>query len=281
VRDLTSRGAPLEYWFFRTEVADLRLLVDLIVRRAERTVETRVACTVGDTPTVSHDVQPMTSHRAEAEGIATASARIDASRTVGDSGGVSWALDLDLGRHRIQPVSAALASAGSLDMLLLSRPAATFSGTVATAGRSWILREAPGMVAHYWGRALAPSWCWVSVVGGPGEPRIEATVLRSRLWGSPATIKGGYAWTWSGLDADTPSLFSMPSNGSWITWRREQDAVVVQARRTTRRERLSASAVPSSFVPFGDGIRNSQRASVRWAGRDLSGALEFRDAPSR
>jgi hypothetical protein len=279
VHDLTPRGAPLEYWFFRTEVDDLRLLVDLIVRRDAGTVETRAACTIGDTPTVSHDVQSMTQPRAE--GIANATASIDPSRTVGDSGGVSWDLDLDLGRHRIQPVSAAFASSRSLDMLLLSRPAATFTGTVTSAGRSWTLRQAPGMVAHYWGRALAPSWCWVSVVGGPGEPRVEATVLRTRLWATRATIKGGYVWTWSGREADAPSLFSMPTNGSWLTWRSARDTVIVEARRTSRRELLSASADAESFVPFGDGIRNSQRATVRWGGRELPGSLEFRDPHPR
>ncbi len=279
MHDLAPRGAPLEYWFFRTEVDDLRLLVDVIVRRDEHTVETRVACTVGDTPTVSHDVEPMSTSRVE--GIANATASIDSSSTSGDSGGVSWALDLDLGRHRIQPVSAPLAASRSLDMLLISRPTSTFTGTVATAGRTWILREAPGMLAHYWGRALAPSWCWISVVGGPGKPRLEATVLRSRLWGSRATIKGGYAWTWSGREAEPPSIFSMPSNASWISWRREEGAVAVEARRGTHLHVLSASADPSSFVPFGDGIRNSQRATVRWDGHELPGSLEFRDPTPR
>jgi hypothetical protein len=279
VHDLAPRGAPLEYWFFRTEAADLRLLVDVIVRREERTVETRVACTVGDTPGVSHDVQPRTSSLRD--GVANATATIDSSHTSGDSGGVSWALDVDLGRHRIQPVAGALASSRSLDMLLLSRPGASFSGTVTTAGRTWVLGGSPGMVAHYWGRALAPSWCWISVVGGPGEPRLEATVLRSRLWASRATIKGGYAWTWSGSEGDEPSSFSMPSNGSWITWRHDRDSVVVEARRGARRQVLSASADPSTFVPFGDGIRNSQRAFVSWDGRDLPCSLEFRDPQHR
>jgi hypothetical protein len=73
----------------------------------------------------------------------------------------------------------------------------------------------------------------------------------------------------------------MPTNGSWISWRREQDAVLVQARRATRRYGLSASADPPTFVPFGDGIRNSQRATIRWDGRERPGSLEFRDPPSR
>jgi hypothetical protein len=166
-------------------------------------------------------------------------------------------------------------------MLLLSRPATTFTGTVRTGGRTWVLTGSPGMVAHYWGRALAPSWCWISVVGAPGEPQLEATVLRSRLWGSRATIKGGYAWAWSGSDGDEPSLFSMPSNGSWITWHQDHDTVVVEARRGARRQGFSASADPSTFVPFGDGIRNSQRAIVNWGGRDLPGSLEFRDPTPR
>ncbi len=279
MHDLAPRGAPLEYWFFRTEADDLRLLVDLIVRRDERTVETRVALTIGDVASVSHDVHPMTAPHAE--GIANATAIIDSSHTAGDSGGLSWALDLDLGRHRIQPVSMAFASARSLDMLLLSRPAATLTGSVTAADRSWDLREAPTMVAHYWGRALAPSWCWVSVVGAPGEPRLEAAVLRSRLWGSPVAITGGYAWTWSGVDTEEPSLFAMPTNGSWLSQDRRPDGVAVAARRTTQRQVFSASADPSTFVPFGDGIRNSQRATVRWAGWELPGSLEFRDPAPR
>lgn len=274
MHDLAPRGAALEYWFFRTEVDDLRLLVDLIVRRDQGTVETRVACTVGDDAGVSHDVQPREAPLAR--GVAHASAQIDDTTTAGSSGGVTWALDVDLGQHRIEPVPAALASARSLDMLLLSRPAATFTGTVEAAGRTWVLRDAPGMVAHYWGRALAPTWCWVSVVGRAGEPRLEATVLRSRLWGSPATISGGYVWAWTGDDV-APSLFAMPTNGSWIARRAEGEGVAVEARRGHRRLAFSASAAPSTYAPFGDGIRNSQRATVRWDGAELPASLEFRD----
>jgi hypothetical protein len=277
VHDLAARGSPLEYWFFRTEADDLRLLVDVIVRRDASTVETRVAITVGDMPAVSHDVQPMTTPIAV--GVANATASIDPAGTSGDSGGVRWELDVDLGRHRIQPVSAPFAASRSLDMLLVSRPTAVFSGEVHAGGRRWNLDAAPGMVAHYWGRALAPSWCWVSVVGGPGEPRIEATLLRSRLWGSRATIGGGYVWAWSGLDADAPALFAMPTNGSWISSRRTTSTVAAHAQRAGRHLELTATAEMSSFVPFGDGIRNSQRATVRWQGGERSGSLEFRDPP--
>lgn len=279
MHDLAARGAPLEYWFFRTEVGDLRLLVDLIVRRADATVETRVACTIGDDATVSHDVQAMSTPLPE--GVANASASIGPRRTTGDSGSVSWDLSIDLGQHRIQPVPGALASLRALDMLLVSRPAATFAGTVTAGERTWAVEGAPGMVAHYWGRALAPEWCWVSVVGEPGQPRLEAAVLRSTLWGARPWIVGGYAWFWSGQEADEPEMFAMPSNGSRLRRRREQHSVVVDAARGRRRETFSASADAGTFVPFGDSIRNSQRAVVRWRGSELPGSLEFRDLERR
>jgi hypothetical protein len=57
--------------------------------------------------------------------------------------------------------------------------------------------------------------------------------------------------------------------------------VAVAARRTTKRQVFSASADPSTFVPFGDGIRNSQCATVHWAGRELPASLEFRDPAPR
>ena len=52
MEDLAARGSPLEYWFFRTTVDDLAILVDVIVRRRESRAETRVAIRVGDTTRV-------------------------------------------------------------------------------------------------------------------------------------------------------------------------------------------------------------------------------------
>ncbi len=274
--DLAARGAPLEYWFFRTDSGDLSFLVDLIVRRGEHRAETRVASRVGDVAGVERAFSDTWS--ADAQGIRAGESHLGASTTRGRVGEIAWSLDVDLGPDRIRPLPPALSWLRPFDMQLVSRPTARFTGSISIGGRTWTLESRPGMVSHYWGRALPRRWTWVSVTGEATEPRLESTVLSSRIWGTPLAVTCGYFWRSGEPPAGRPVLAVMPLNGVVRSTPGAPGAARVRAWRPRRfAADVDCQAADESFADLGEGIRQSLAADVVADGRRLRGALEFRD----
>lgn len=279
MEDLAARGSALEYWFFRTSTEDMSLLVDLIVRSAERRAETRVVIRVGDRTEVvrSHS----DTWTADTTGIRAGDNVLGPGASTGEVGEISWVLDLELGPDRILPLPPALAWLRPFDMQLLSRPTASFTGSVTVGDRTWSLLESPGMVSHYWGRALPPRWTWVSVVGAIGEPRIEATVLETRLWGSPFTVRAGYFWRSGDRPGKRATLAVTPLN-AWLGAVRGDAEVRLRARRPLGLDvEVGCSAPEAAFVDLGDGIRQSLSATMVISDQRVPAALEFREQDGR
>jgi len=275
VDDLAARGATLEYWFFRTDTEDLSFLVDLIVRRGERRAETRVASRVGDAAGVERAFSD--TWTADEHGIRAGESHLDAATTQGRVGEITWSLAVDLGPDRIRPLPPALSWLRPFDMQLVSRPTARFTGSVSIGGRAWTLESRPGMVSHYWGRALPRRWTWVSVTGGSTEPRWESTVLSSRIWGTPLAVTCGYVWRSGDPPTGGAKLAVMPLNGLVRSTRGGSGAARVRARRPWGfAADLDCRASDESFADLGEGIRQSLAADVVADGRRLRGALEFR-----
>jgi hypothetical protein len=279
MEDLAARGSALEYWFFRTGTQDMSILVDLIVRRAERRAETRVVIRVGERTEVvrSHS----DTWTADSTGIRAGDDVIAPGAATGEVGEIRWVLDIDPGPDRIRPLPPALAWLRPFDMQLLSRPTASFTGSVTIGDRTWSLLASPGMVSHYWGRALPPRWTWVSVVGTTAEPRIEATVLATRLWGSPFTIRAGYYWRSSDHPGGRATLAVMPLN-AWLRAVRGDADVRLRARRPLGLDvEVRCSAPGATFVELGDGIRQSLTATMVVGDQRVPAALELREHDGR
>jgi hypothetical protein len=274
MEDLAARGSPLEYWFFRTTVDDLAILVDVIVRRRESRAETRVAIRVGDTTRVERVFSD--AWTADSQGVRAGENQLSAVVTGGQVADVGWSLDVDLGPDRILPLPPALAWLRPFDMQIVSRPTARLTGTVTLGGRAWTLSAEPGMVSHYWGSRLPKRWTWVSVTGSESEPRLESTVLRSRLWGTPLTLTVGYLWRYGEPPTGRPVLTVMPLNGL-VSATRTPSGSVLRARRLRRfRSEVSCTAADDTFADLGDGIRHSPAADIAIDGQRVRGALEFR-----
>ncbi len=273
MEDLASRGAPLEYWFFRTAIDDLALLVDVIVRGRERQAETRVVARIGDHTEVTRVSSPTWS--GDADGIRAGENLITASASRGRVGETSWNLAVDLGPDRICPMPPALAWLRIYDMQIVSAPTASVSGTITVADRTWSLDSRPAMVSHYWGRALPPRWTWASVIGTADEPRMETTVLNSRVWGTPLVVPCGYVWR-SGAPGARPTVTVMPLNGLVRSVREGSGARVLASRPFGAKSDLACTADAATFADLGEGIRQSLTATVVIDGRPVEGALEFR-----
>jgi hypothetical protein len=275
MEDLAARGTPLEYWFFRTASEDLSILVDVIARRADARAETRVAFRVGDIATVERVYSD--TWTGDLQGIRAGDNLVTATTTQGQVGDITWSLAIDLGPDKILPLPPALAWLRPFDMQIVSRPTASFTGSVAIGDREWAFTARPGMVSHYWGRALPQRWTWLSVTGEPTSPRLESTVLRSRLWGLPVTITCGYFWRSGEPPSSGPVLTVMPLNGVVRATRARTSARVRAWRPPRLRAELGCSAADESFVELGEGIRQSLAAEVTLGDRRLPAALEFRN----
>ena len=128
-------------------------------------------------------------------------------------------------------------------MQIVSRPTARLTGTVTIGGRAWTLSAEPGMVSHYWGSRLPKRWTWVSVIGSESEPRLESTVLRSRLWGTPLTLTVGYLWRYGEPPTRSPVLTVMPAV------RRSASQGCPSRQRGSRHESAAALALAPQSLP--------------------------------
>jgi hypothetical protein len=160
MEDFQSRGAPLEYWFFKFNSGPLALLVDFIVRRRQHQAEVRLSLWVRGTGRVEHAYS--SSWRTDPTTVAIAGCELGAGASHGAIADVEWELGYGAGSARIDPAPLALKLLRPLDMQLLSRPQARFQGSVRLGQERFAISDASGMLCHYWGVRLPARWCWVS-----------------------------------------------------------------------------------------------------------------------
>lgn len=275
--DFECRGSPLEYWFWKVHYGDLAFLVDFIVRRRTGPAETRVSLWVRGRGRVARALS--SSWSAHGSRIEIGPQEFHAGGSQGEVDDVAWHLDWEPGHALVDPRPRAFGPFHPIDMELLVRPQARFNGSVTVAGDTFAFAEAPGIVAHYWGRRLPDRWCWISATEFEHDPdrRLESVVATSRLWGrGRLLVPVGYLWISDGQRAE---LTLSPITGL-IRQRRENDSLVIDTMRVDgRRHRVRAEAPASAFNDLGEGIRQTLIADLECDGRRAVAGrvgLEFR-----
>ena len=168
MEDLESRGAPIEYWFFKFNSGSLAFLVDFIVRRRHHQAEVRLSLWVRGTGRVERAYSA--SWRTNSTTVAIASCELGSGASRGAVADVEWQLGYQAGSARIDPAPLALKLLRPLDMQLLSRPQARFQGSVRVGQEQFAISDASGLLCHYWGARLPARWCWVSASNLGGRP---------------------------------------------------------------------------------------------------------------
>ena len=161
MEDFESRGAPLEYWFFKFNSGPLAFLVDFIARRRHHQAEVRLSLWVRGIGRVERTYS--SSWRTNPTTVAIAGCELGSGASRGAVADVEWQLGYEAGSARIDPAPLAFKLLRPLDMQLLSRPQARFQGSVRVGQERFAISDASGMLCHYWGVRLPARWCWVSV----------------------------------------------------------------------------------------------------------------------
>ena len=277
MEDLESRGAPIEYWFFKFNSGSLAFLVDFIVRRRHHQAEVRLSLWVRGTGRVERAYSA--SWRTNSTTVAIASCELGSGASRGAVADVEWQLGYQAGSARIDPAPLALKLLRPLDMQLLSRPQARFQGSVRVGQEQFAISDASGMLCHYWGGRLPARWCWVSAsdlgvrvarwrrcccspgCGGLPRPRLDTGYLfvtqgdRTRMLVSPLTALMRLQGSWHDFQLRTRPL----TGGETI--------------------RLDCSATPEQYNNLGEGIRQTLLGTCRLNGSTAvsgSAGLEVR-----
>ena len=274
--DLATRDAPLEYWFWKVSMPNGGAIVDYIVRRDRVEAELRVSTWLeGVRPVIHHFAKTWTS---SVDGIRIEDAHLSSTGSRGETGGVSWDIDWDLGADRLAPRPSWFGPLHPYDLEIIVRPAAAVRGTLTIDGRETRL-DGPAGVSHYWGRRLPARWTWISATGFDDQPdaRVEASLVSTRLWGrGPGTPAG---WVWLRSAGKTEGTL-MPLTGV-ITGPADGRSVRMSSLRLDgRRHMLECSADAEAFNDAEEGIRQTMVADLSLDGRRrASGSvgLEFRD----
>jgi hypothetical protein len=277
MEDFESRGAPLEYWFFKFNSGPLAFLVDFIARRRQHQAEVRLSLWVRGTGRVERAYS--SSWRTNPTTVAIAGCELGSGASHGAVADIEWQLDYQAGSTRIDPAPLALKLLRPLDMQLLSRPQARFRGSVRVGQERFAISDASGMLCHYWGVRLPERWCWISASNLGGEDgAVEAMLLRSRLWGLPRPrLDTGYLFVTQGNRTRTlvsPLTALMRLQGSWHDFQ-------LHTRPLTSGERilLECSANPEQYNDLGEGIRQTLLGTCRVNGATAvsgSAGLEVR-----
>jgi hypothetical protein len=277
MEDFESRGAPLEYWFFKFNSGLLAFLVDFIVRRRQHQAEVRLSLWVRGTGRVEHAYS--SSWRTNHTTVAIAGCELGSGASHGAVADVEWQLGYATGSTRIDPAPLALKLLRPLDMQLLSRPQARFRGSVRVGQERFAISDASGILCHYWGVRLPERWCWISASNlGDEDGAVEAMLLRSRLWGLPRPrLDTGYCFVTQGDRTRmlvSPLTALMRLRGSWHDFQ-------LHTRPLTGGERilLECSANPEQYNDLGEGIRQTLLGTCRLAGATAvsgSAGLEVR-----
>ncbi len=275
MHDLSSRGAPLEYWFWTAHWPGGGAIVDYIVRRERGEAELRVGTWDGGVGPVTHRASRTWS--VDPEGIRIDDAVLTAAGSQGAVEGVSWTIEWDLGADRVLPRPDWFGPLHPFDMEVVVRPGATFHGTIIVGDRE-IAFDASGAVTHYWGRRLPDRWAWISASGFDDDPdaRLEAYLGSSRMWGRVPGPSAGYVWLRSGARTEGTV---MPLTGV-ITARRDGlEAHLSSLRADGRRHTITSSAPAEAFNDIGEDIHQTVLADLWLDGRNVvtgSVGLEFR-----
>ena len=189
---LSSKSfANLEYWFFKVNAGPVALLVDWIARRRCHEYVLRASIHSPHQRTVLFDQL--------AAPMLPAQNFLGADRTVGQSGDLAWAFEIDRGPERIEPDIFPARLLRMTDLALVSAPQVTFSGWIKHGSQRFELERAPGMMTHYWGRQLAHEWWWVSANQfDQADIALECAVFRTSLWGLPVRLPLAYLYLRAG-----------------------------------------------------------------------------------
>ena len=273
--------APLEYWFFRTSWAQGALLVDVIHRRHEGTVELRVSSWNHGIAQVYRVVRE---YRAGpvSDPAQVVGGELTLRSSRGSCGPISWDLDFTVSPARLSAPPSPWRQLETFDLALTSWPVAAATGRVTLDARTEELVGRPAMLCHYWGRELPRRWLWLSASDfDRPNVAVEVGVLRSKAWGRRVPLPAlGYAWLHDG--SGTRSVAS-PIDGLIRFAPRPGGGVSVSITGLAGRWQLQAWAADQSFVHLGDGIAQSLSADLllvnasRHAAAHGTAVLEVRD----
>jgi hypothetical protein len=269
--DLAPRGAPLEYWFFRIDDRELAFLVDFIVRRRTGQAEVRVSLWIRGRGQV---VRMFTTSFAAMDGrVVAGDCELTSNSSRGSIGDVRWDLRYAVTGARAAPRVPLVRRLHPFDLELISRPRATFQGRVSIGAEAFEVPGADGCITHYWGRRLPDSWHWVSALSftapdGRHVPNValEASFLRSRLWGRRPDMAAGYLWMQEG---GRQRLVVSPLNGL-ITASGRLGELRLTARYLGGSVRLLCSAPVDAYNDLGEAIQQTLLGTCRLDDRGLS-----------
>jgi hypothetical protein len=270
--DMSTRGAPLEYWFARLDTGDVSFLVDFIVRRRVGTAEIRVSAWIRGRGRVVRTVtRSWTATGANVTAGDAGTLTADGSRGRVDD--IGWDLTWEVDADRVAPRAPLFSRLHAFDLELVSRPSARFAGHVTVGAERFDVSTATGSVTHYWGRRLPDRWHWISAstFASPAGHRhpdlaIEGVVNRSRLWGVPPGVATGYLWI---RDGGRQRLLVSPLNAV-ITASGGPGRLLLTARSPGGTVRVECTASRDQYNDLGEGIAQTLLARCRLLDRDLS-----------
>jgi hypothetical protein len=275
--DFTTRGASLDYWFWKVHAGRLAFLVDFIVRRQSDQGEVRVSIWVDGIGRVERSVSQAWS--ATQSEVAIAGCEIRRTGSVGAVADITWDLAWDAGAVVMDTHPHWFGPIRLVDLDVTARPMGVVSGTVTVSGQTFTLDSSRVVTYHYWGRRLPDRWSWISASEFEDAPglRLEAGVATSRLWGRARMPHGvGYLWWTDGLR----SHFTLSPVTGLLRHRRSGTSVAIEALGIDgRRHRVRASAPAGTFNDLGENIRQTLLADLEFDGRRaIAGrvGLEFR-----
>ncbi len=180
-------AAPLEYWFFKVNHQSVALLVDWICRRRRGEGLLRV--------TIHSPVAREVLSRPHPAILKYGAPELTMLETSWRVGGVRWHLTIQPSPDRIRPQVFPAEQLKLFDMSLESAPSVVFDGWIEHRGERFSVASASGMISHYWGRGLPPTWWWVSANQfDTPHVTVECTVLRSRVLGTSLLTSLGYLY---------------------------------------------------------------------------------------
>jgi hypothetical protein len=237
-------SAPLEYWFFKVNHRGIALLVDWIARRKVSTGHLRISIHSPMGRQVLHTGHPTILRHGAAE--------LSMQETSWLRGDVRWHLALAPSSQRIRPQLFAAEQLKLFDMSLESSPRVAFTGWIEHRGTRFSVDHAPGMISHYWGRALPQEWWWISATRFEDPPlALECMALRSRVWGTSASLSLGYLYF---RDRSDSRLLISPPARLTVSGTPEAFEIAASARSGPR---FALKATGRDYASFDEGIVNT------------------------
>ena len=185
---------------------------------------------------------------ADANGVSVGACTIADGSCSGRSTGVEWELRFRAGPRWLVP-GRAISALRAADMEIASSPGTRFDGVVRVGTDTFELRDAPGLIAHYWGARLPERWVWLSL--NDGQRDVDALVARTRLWGVPwLRVDTGYVY---GADRDGARFVISPLTGL-VSASVRGDEVRLRALSPGRSFRISATSPAAGRNDLGEGI---------------------------